>query len=1479
MFRLATLKQKILTVTIVFASIVIAKAQPTVEFTASVDHGCVPFEVNFTSNVENCSGTINYSWDFGYAGGSSSLANPTTLYNNAGTFTVTLNITCAEGSASHEMVINAFQPPTAYFEHDLITGCVPLAVNLSDNSTQGDGEIIQRKWYWGDGTTAGIGLNPTHNYSFTGIFDVLLEVTDENTCTSSFSIDDLVSVSDKPHVNFVGYPMSYCQPMEVNFQSMSQTQLNLGYEAYWDFGDGSQGETGITTSHFYGNQGTYDVTLTIIDDYGCTNDTTKNDFISINQINPLYTVTEGDTVCINTPVHFYNLTSYDCTWDFGDGSDPVTQNAPTHFFNESGTYNVTFTVDPYGNCINDTVFQIYVEEVEAAFSVSPSDLFSCDIPFTVQFTNESSDNATIFNYVFGDGHNSDQENPEHEYNSTGTFTTSLSVTTANGCTNQVIGPTVSIVSPDASFETDTTEGCAPLPVIFNYIGSTPIDSIVDWYWDFGDGNTSTDAETSSNTYQNPGDYTATLSITDINNCTGVFELEIYVGEVIPAEYAFEQWDDNIEEWVELGPNDTLFCAQDTIRVHNLLFDNEDIDDVEWLIDSVPESNGLEEYFEWTFDQDTGSITIFIVTNYNGCRDTVKLFDRFFITGPIIESIQKDFDCNNPFDYTFTVDIIDGDRWDWYFDDGSAPILNSTETTINHSFPGTGEYWLKIIAYNDLSGCEFIDSIQIEIQQPEAIFYPNNNNVCIYDPVIFSGDNSIDASLYHWDFGDGEVLDWSENAFPQHSYSSTGDFEVILTIEDDNGCQASSSLSIHVVGPQIEIFADPYTHGCNELEVDFSSVVTHDPDYNVIYRLWSFSGGYTNTQEAFTYTFGPGVYDISLTISITNGVSTCHNTLSLEDYISVSSLQTDVHTYQGITTGCAGDAIQFFSGLSDETLNYSWDFGDGQTSNEMDPSHVFNSGGTFNVTLNVDDGMGCSATGNIEIEIQEVDANFTIENTYFNCYPAFLNFTNNADPDLYNPSFEWVITNLATGATDTLPIFEPEDYYFNAPGTYNITLNITTPYGCEWSNTKSVTVDGPQIEWAVEPDTICVGETVNFSVFNMQHVDSYTWYILGEPIPNQDNFDYTFNDAPSEGFYEIQLGVQGGGCNPIFDIRIYVQEVLSDFNILDTSSNSTVGGCSPFTVQLIDNCTGADSLFWYIEDQIFENTDSIIYTFNNTTINDTSHTITLIARNKLGCRDTISKDVAVYASPQIEITPETIICLGDTLSLYASGGETYSWQPEEWINNFGTNTPSVYPDTTTVYTVHVLNANGCEGYDSVKVLVQQIPNIDVFPDTASIVVGDSVFIDVFCDQDNMTYSWTPQYEISCFDCMNPVVSPKEDTRYILTSIDSVGCFEHSYNVDIYVRVEYTLDVPSAFTPLGHEENRIVKVRGFGIKNLLEFRIYNRWGEEVFYTDDIEQGWDGYVNGTLQNIDTYVYFVKAEMWDGSIKTIKGDLLLLR
>jgi gliding motility-associated-like protein len=88
----------------------------------------------------------------------------------------------------------------------------------------------------------------------------------------------------------------------------------------------------------------------------------------------------------------------------------------------------------------------------------------------------------------------------------------------------------------------------------------------------------------------------------------------------------------------------------------------------------------------------------------------------------------------------------------------------------------------------------------------------------------------------------------------------------------------------------------------------------------------------------------------------------------------------------------------------------------------------------------------------------------------------------------------------------------------------------------------------------------------------------------------------------------------------------------------------------------------------------------------------------------------------------------------------------------------------------------------------------------------------------------------------------------------------------------------LDVPNAFTPDRFGENAVLKVRGFGITRL-DFRIYNRWGQQVFFTDNASVGWDGKLKGKLQPMDVYTYTLDAEFSDGKKIRKTGDITLIR
>jgi gliding motility-associated-like protein len=127
--------------------------------------------------------------------------------------------------------------------------------------------------------------------------------------------------------------------------------------------------------------------------------------------------------------------------------------------------------------------------------------------------------------------------------------------------------------------------------------------------------------------------------------------------------------------------------------------------------------------------------------------------------------------------------------------------------------------------------------------------------------------------------------------------------------------------------------------------------------------------------------------------------------------------------------------------------------------------------------------------------------------------------------------------------------------------------------------------------------------------------------------------------------------------------------------------------------------------------------------------------------------------------------------------------------------------------------------------------------------------------------NFSYTWTPEKDLSCINCPNPVSTTTINTTYSLTVIDYLRCFTTISTYSIIVEQKGTFDLPTAFTPNGDGVNDIIFIKGWGIKKLNYYRIYNRWGQLLFETNDINVGWDGTYNGIIQNIETYIYQVSG------------------
>jgi gliding motility-associated-like protein len=244
--------------------------------------------------------------------------------------------------------------------------------------------------------------------------------------------------------------------------------------------------------------------------------------------------------------------------------------------------------------------------------------------------------------------------------------------------------------------------------------------------------------------------------------------------------------------------------------------------------------------------------------------------------------------------------------------------------------------------------------------------------------------------------------------------------------------------------------------------------------------------------------------------------------------------------------------------------------------------------------------------------------------------------------------------------------------------------------------------------------------------------------------------------------------------------------------------------------------------------------------------------------------------------------DVVICRYDSVQIGAAlvKGQKYVWAPIGGLSDKNSPNPMASPDSTVIYKLTVTGAYLTSGVscpsitDEVKITVHQLPKANAGADD-TITVGSSTQL---VATGGVQYSWRPPYGLDNIGINTPIASPDFTTEYIVQVIDIFGCKKED-SVLITV-IKPALWVPNAFTPNGDGKSDVFAVRGDGIKDF-EFGVYNRWGEQIFYSKDITIGWDGNRPITGENLPAgaYVYYVKGIKTDGEVINMKGMVNLIR
>ncbi|HYH15602.1 MAG TPA: PKD domain-containing protein, partial [Flavisolibacter sp.] len=783
----------------------------TADFKSDITEGCSPIVVNFQ---DLSSGNPKlWKWDFGN-GATSTKKDPSTTYFDPGTYTVTLTVFNEDETDSSKVVktayITVYEQPQADFTSDKQTGCSPQFIQFSDASIAPAGtNIVSWKWEFGDGASS-TEKNPRYNYKIPGSYTVTLTITNDKGCSKLITKPNFITITPGvvPKFTFID-PQVCMAPALYNFTSTSTGPGNLSYS--WNLGNGTTATT-QTASGTYATNGSYTISLVVTSDQGCT-DSISN---SIDVGKAVTDFTIPAVICPKTTVDFLNNSTprpIRSVWEFSNGYKDTTRNTATSF-PAPGTYTVTL-INVYGVCTDTLSKDITVGE-GPVLSFTASDTFRCQPPFGVNFSNAT--NGTSYQWDFGDGSTSTDANPSHTYSGFGEFDVTLIANSGNGCTDTLRKPKyIKIIKPIITIPGLPAGGCIPYP--FTFKAEANNDEIVSYQWNFGDGNSSNQANP-SHTYTTEGTYNVTLTVTTKTGCT----------ETITIDKAVKVGTKPIADFSGL-PLEA--CASEKVQFTNLT--PKPNDEWTWLFGDGGSSREENPLYEFT---DTGKLDVTLIAYNNGCGDTITKKQYINIKPPISKFTYKP-NCNNLYQYTFTDASIGARSWTWKID--NRTYVGKTPPA--HTFPAYGTYTVSLTTTNDQCSHSTTMTIVISDQTPD--FTANNREGCKpFAPILTAkAPNPGLIENYTWDFGNGQLINGGDDPSRRFTYETAGNYYVKLITTDTFGCkhEVLKSTYIRVNGPDAD-FTSTNNTGCKGLNAIFSDTTKTDGINKIVKWEWDFGDG-------------------------------------------------------------------------------------------------------------------------------------------------------------------------------------------------------------------------------------------------------------------------------------------------------------------------------------------------------------------------------------------------------------------------------------------------------------------------------------------------------------------------------------------------------------------------------------------------------------------------------------------------------------
>jgi len=1302
---------------------------------------CLGQTVQFTdlSQTNGGGGIQNWNWDFGDplsgANNTSTLQHPLHAFTSAGPFTVILHITSTNGCTHSDtaiVTINAL--PVANFTNT--SACEGSTTTFTDTSVPNAFSIISYSWNFGDGGNSNL-QNPLHTYAAYGTYTVTLTVVNSNGCIHSVSKQ--VTVNPKPVPDFTFSPAS-CVGNPVSFNN--QSFVPTGFSSYinrwdWDFGDGSVvvpilfPSNPNTVHTFLGTATSHIVKLKVYTTTGCVDSISKT-VVSIPS--PIANFSYSNTLCLGQQVSFTDLTQANgggsiqtWNWNFGDplsgANNTSTLQNPTHAFTAAGSYVVTLVVTSSNGCVNT-----YTPSAPIVINALPTSNFTwveaCEgfpTAFTDASTSPGSTTITSYAWNFGDGGTSTSQSPSHIFATYGTYSVTLTITNSNGCIHTVTKQV--LVNPKAIADFSfSAASCVGNPVSFTNQSFVPTgfsSSISQWQWDFGDGSTIPPILFPANPNMvhvfagTATSHVVTLTVTTTAGCVSSVSKTV---TSVPAPIAnFSVSSTNCDNQPVQFTDLSQTNGGGSIQSWSWNFG----DPASGMNNSATIPNPIHQFTSAS----TYTITL-IVTNGNGCKDTLLPLPTITINARPTANFSADTVCKGTLT-TFT-DLSSGGTIAshlWDFGDGQT----SSTASPTHLYLTPGTFNVKLTVMNSL-GCLKDTTKQVLVLGEPTVLFSYSSPNCAGDSVLFTDYSTTphgSIQEWTWDFGDGTVVGpiiFPNNQNIKHLYTTGGNYNVKLTILTSDGCEKSKTSQVQIGFHPLANFSFGTT-GCALKPLQFTDLSQTNGGPAITTWSWNFgdpSSGSNNvsTTQNPTHNFtAGGTYTVRLMVTNANG---CNDSVVGGKTVTVNAAPVAIFSAD---TSCLSSPTQFTdaSTTSSGTISaWLWTFGDpssgtNNTSTLQNPTHIYNTQGTYNVTLLVTNSNQCDKDTTMQIVVNpKPNAMFQYTASCVNSETQFTDMSTAPGSSIKN--WYW---DFGDG-TPTATIQNPTHIYTTS-GTYQVRLRVTNLANCEDSVTIPVIARPTPVAAFNYNGYFCPKGKVDFqdiSTATGSTIAQREWIFQPGYTSNIPNPSHTF--PVTDTTYLVTLIVTDTyGCKDTIVDSVFVKPGFSFAFNNDTVCQGYITHFTPV------NKTPGDTLYsvsWNFGDPTSgPNNTSTLYSPMHTFTAPGSYIVKMKAYNSDNCVDSVYKEVRVYAAPQplytFVSTPcdSTVYFTDSTVNTGTGGVATWHWRfgdgtPDVIINAPGTGDTSHLYVNAGIYpvTLIVTNIHGC--MDSITQNVQRFPCI-------------------------------------------------------------------------------------------------------------------------------------------------------------------------